>query len=201
MKIHVRGFGKIESADIDMSNLVIFVGENNSGKTYLMQLIYGLFSFFNTNKFSSFLESYKFISDNDNDFIITSDNTDFYQNLQNELNSFINKHKNEIIQNTFHTKALTIDTLSVEFSPLLDNYSIVYTKASDSQLHELYEIHKNNEVLSQIGYYTESSTDSVEYARNIKRLRKKEFISYLLTDLFGIKFSAKRKRKDDTPLI
>ena len=45
MIIHVRGFGKIESADIDMSNLVIFVGENNSGKTYLMQLIYGLFSF------------------------------------------------------------------------------------------------------------------------------------------------------------
>ena len=42
MIIHIKNFGKIDSADIDLSSLVIFVGENNSGKTYVMQLIYGL---------------------------------------------------------------------------------------------------------------------------------------------------------------
>ena len=38
----VKDFGKIRSADIALNNLVIFVGNNNSGKTMLMQLIYGI---------------------------------------------------------------------------------------------------------------------------------------------------------------
>ena len=50
MIIHIRNFGKIESADIDLGNLTIFVGENNSGKTYIMQLIYGLINFFSTKE-------------------------------------------------------------------------------------------------------------------------------------------------------
>ena len=39
--IHITNFGKIEKADIELGKFIVFVGENNSGKTYLMQLIYG----------------------------------------------------------------------------------------------------------------------------------------------------------------
>ena len=59
MIIHIRNFGKIESADIDLGNLTIFVGENNSGKTYIMQLIYGLINFFSTKEFNDFLGNFK----------------------------------------------------------------------------------------------------------------------------------------------
>lgn len=38
----VREFGKVESADILSDNLVLLVGNNNSGKTMVMQLIYGM---------------------------------------------------------------------------------------------------------------------------------------------------------------
>lgn len=38
----VRDFGKIEYAEVDMDSFSVFVGNNNSGKTYMMQLIYGL---------------------------------------------------------------------------------------------------------------------------------------------------------------
>ena len=38
--IHITNFGKIEKADIELGKFIVFVGENNSGKTYLMQLIY-----------------------------------------------------------------------------------------------------------------------------------------------------------------
>ena len=38
----VKNFGKIESADISLNNMVVFVGNNNSGKTMIMQLIYGI---------------------------------------------------------------------------------------------------------------------------------------------------------------
>ena len=60
MIVHVRNFGKIESADIDISGFSIFVGENNSGKTYLMQLIYGMIScFFYERDFQNYLSIFQ----------------------------------------------------------------------------------------------------------------------------------------------
>lgn len=38
----VENFGKVEYANISLNNLVVFVGNNNSGKTMIMQLIYGI---------------------------------------------------------------------------------------------------------------------------------------------------------------
>lgn len=41
-KLVVKNFGKIKKAEIELSDLVLFIGDNNSGKSYLMTLIYGL---------------------------------------------------------------------------------------------------------------------------------------------------------------
>lgn len=38
----IKNFGRIESADISLDHLVVFAGNNNSGKTMVMQLIYGI---------------------------------------------------------------------------------------------------------------------------------------------------------------
>ncbi|WP_022756299.1 AAA family ATPase [Butyrivibrio fibrisolvens] len=40
--IEVENFGKINSAKIECSGYTVFVGDNNSGKSYLMQLIYAI---------------------------------------------------------------------------------------------------------------------------------------------------------------
>ena len=40
--LHVEDFAGIEKADIEVSPLTLFVGDNNSGKSYLLSLIYGL---------------------------------------------------------------------------------------------------------------------------------------------------------------
>ena len=40
--LNVKKFGKIENARIELSDFTLFVGHNNSGKSMLMQLIYGL---------------------------------------------------------------------------------------------------------------------------------------------------------------
>ena len=40
--LYVENFGRIERADIDVSPLTLFVGDNNSGKSYLLALLYGL---------------------------------------------------------------------------------------------------------------------------------------------------------------
>ena len=48
MDIHidVQNFGPIEKAEIDLRPLTVFVGESNTGKTYLAALIYALHQYF-----------------------------------------------------------------------------------------------------------------------------------------------------------
>lgn len=38
--ISIKNFGKIKEARVNISNFTVFVGNNNSGKTQLMELIY-----------------------------------------------------------------------------------------------------------------------------------------------------------------
>lgn len=40
--LHVRDFGKIKEADIDLDSYTLFIGDNNSGKSYLLQLMQGI---------------------------------------------------------------------------------------------------------------------------------------------------------------
>ncbi|RKU27228.1 hypothetical protein C6499_12155 [Candidatus Poribacteria bacterium] len=44
--INVKNFGPIEKAEVDLRPLTIFVGESNTGKTYLAALIYALYQYF-----------------------------------------------------------------------------------------------------------------------------------------------------------
>lgn len=41
-KLHVENFAKIKSANIEIAPLICFVGDNNSGKSYLMSLLWGI---------------------------------------------------------------------------------------------------------------------------------------------------------------
>ena len=40
--LHVENLAKIEYADVEVSRLLCFVGNNNSGKSYLMSLLWGI---------------------------------------------------------------------------------------------------------------------------------------------------------------
>ncbi len=44
--INVKNFGPIEAAEVDLRPLTVFVGESNTGKTYLAALIYALHRYF-----------------------------------------------------------------------------------------------------------------------------------------------------------
>ncbi len=47
--LNVRNFGPIQSADIDIHPFMMFVGPNNSGKSYLSTLIWGVLTQGNNN--------------------------------------------------------------------------------------------------------------------------------------------------------
>lgn len=40
--LHVENFAKIKSVDVRITPLMCFVGDNNSGKSYLMSLLWGI---------------------------------------------------------------------------------------------------------------------------------------------------------------
>lgn len=44
-KLILKKFGKIKKAEIELSRFLLFIGDNNSGKSYLMTLIYGLIKY------------------------------------------------------------------------------------------------------------------------------------------------------------
>lgn len=52
--LKIEAFGKIESADIGLSRMMFLIGDNNSGKSYLLSLVYGLLGM----KYSDWLNYY-----------------------------------------------------------------------------------------------------------------------------------------------
>lgn len=75
-KLLVENFGKIKKAEIELSDLVLFIGDNNSGKSYLMTLIYG---------FANYSEEIVNILFQDKDFLFSLQE---YRDIEN----IINKH-------------------------------------------------------------------------------------------------------------
>lgn len=197
MIIHVRNFGKIESADIDLSDLVVFVGENNSGKTYLMQLIYGLFSFFYNIDSDEIDKVFFDLKDKKDQIIIKHDNLEFYRSFQAALNNCVEQNKNAIIERMFHTNSLTIDSLSVEFDPLPDELSL----SCDGEvkhgrsIFKQYSIHKNNELLHTFGF-GESMPQ-----KDINHITVLELMDILLSELTGLSIHEYNRRRDEKSFI
>lgn len=93
MEIRVKNFGKIKEANITLDDYTIFVGDNNSGKTYLMQLMYGLF-----------LE-FQHVEGVPNTLFKTLpfkiDSTNIAQ-VVGEINKWLNKEKKRIVKKIFN---------------------------------------------------------------------------------------------------
>lgn len=110
--INVKKFGKIKEARINISNFTVFVGNNNSGKTQLMQLIYAVI---------------KSISRMAPDIVLSkiSDIEGFRIGKKEieELNIWINRYLmrniEQIIEDTFNV-AIPIKEISVDFENYAD---------------------------------------------------------------------------------
>ena len=88
MKLKVENFGKIKSACVNLDGYTIFVGDNNSGKTYLMQLIYGVLDS---------LKRIHFLKDNSLLKISTTE-------LKKLINNWLREKKYDIVFYTFKKK-------------------------------------------------------------------------------------------------
>lgn len=126
--MHVENFSKIKSAEIEVSPLTLFVGENNSGKRYLMTLIYGLLNlnfYYDQYAFDEQSENYsrcvQFIDrilqgekQMDDSFRqIEMDNEDV-STFEGILNELLSMNKENFVKNLFN-KSIDIGHLSLKF--------------------------------------------------------------------------------------
>ncbi len=51
-KLSLSNFGPLQQADIDLRPLTVFIGQSNTGKSYLSILIYALHNYFSSHKLS-----------------------------------------------------------------------------------------------------------------------------------------------------
>lgn len=91
--LHVRDFGKIKEADIDLDSYTLFIGDNNSGKSYLLQLMQGI-------GFESMMNLTFSIPVSDGLIIDKS----MFDNLIENINKNLKERKEEICRNIFRNE-------------------------------------------------------------------------------------------------
>lgn len=104
--LHVENFAKIKSANIEIAPLMCFVGENNSGKSYLMSLVWGILTLGkdifpkNVSESKSYKLCESWLSENLNkDVELTDDIVQLYINWFNEM---LSTNKKSLLKKLFN---------------------------------------------------------------------------------------------------
>ncbi|KLI35709.1 hypothetical protein SZ48_01985 [Brachyspira hyodysenteriae] len=129
--LHVKNFAKIKEAKIELSPFTLFIGDNNSGKSYLMTLVYGLIRYTATiiniifknekdiekleeyKKAKSIIESYINNLDFNKEAELSSEEVEIFIELFNVL---LNKYSNEVINYIFNSdNEIKLENIKLEF--------------------------------------------------------------------------------------
>ena len=140
--IYVKNFAKIKEAEIELSPFTLFVGDNNSGKTYLSTLIYGLIKYTSKIIYDIFeytdeiknSEEYKKVINLINDIIDKNEEVDL--TLENKedfiklFNFLLNRYSNKLINYIFNSSDIIhLDYINLDFSCYLNKkFSIEINK-------------------------------------------------------------------------
>lgn len=119
----IEKFGKIESAKIETAPLTLFVGDNNSGKSYLLSLLWAIYSADETSVLFSGLPELEcsaytevcgdisnLLQDSEEEQTIEICSTEFLE----VLNAALEKNKDRFVAEIFNSGQVTIQKLSVE---------------------------------------------------------------------------------------
>lgn len=135
--LHVKGYGKIKEADINIRPLTLFVGDNNSGKSYLLSLIW---AFKNSEMLNVVYKGIENILDNKEclslknqikDVLTNNGNNDSLTKFQvsipsisfvSVLNSLLKQNKNILVRRIFNYDKATIEELSISLPKMSFNF-------------------------------------------------------------------------------
>lgn len=122
-RLKVENFGKITKADIEVSPFTLFVGDNNSGKSYLMSLIYGImqldfgFGEYKINKkakaYNEIIHFFESILSQEYQKKLNLQK-EMYDNFINILNDILKNNKKKLIESIFNVN-IELNKIEVEF--------------------------------------------------------------------------------------
>lgn len=116
--INVKNFGKIKSARVNIDNFTVFVGNNNSGKTQLMELIYAIIK--KSSEMSLEVEVSR-----DEKIDVVHIGHKVIEDLNEWLNKYLRDNINKIIEETFNSN-IPIEEVSMEFKNIDRTYDIYF---------------------------------------------------------------------------
>lgn len=128
----VKNFGKITHAEIAMRDLVLFVGNNNSGKTMLMQLIYGTMEYLYKNQ-TVHTEG---IEEIENSSYVFGDQ--WFSELEKKWNDVLKQNKEKIVEDIFK-KNIHIEELYIKIENIEGKYIAEYKKIDNSRTNKEYQ--------------------------------------------------------------
>lgn len=128
--LHVENFARIESADIEISPLMCFIGDNNSGKSYVMALLWGIIAnghMFYYDQRKSCVDSSEYakcqewlLSNIGKKVEIT---TNIAQNYIDWFNKILDASKTKLTQNIFNSE-MPIDKIEVRHFAMTKNVTV-----------------------------------------------------------------------------
>lgn len=194
--VHVTDFGKIEKADIEVAPFTLFVGDNNSGKSYMMTLIYGLlyldifFQKFEIDtssdifpKCCEILDRMLEFDENEENIYVLNEND--IANLQELLNQILSDNKEKFLRNLFN-REMEIGQLWIEF-PKDNHYEF--------EMENIDSFGDGEGSISLRGYEVKSQY-MLGYAMEKERLKEENTYQFLLSYImeYMIKKDFERKK-------
>lgn len=143
--LHIEGLGKIKNADIEVSPFNLYIGDNNSGKSYIMTVIYGLLNirfYYKRCKINSTTKEYKncydFIKNccklkRPNRISFTREATEAFNIV---LNQILEDNKQEFVR-TFFNKDIDIGKISVKI-PYKESFVVSIASYDDEKFDKVF---------------------------------------------------------------
>lgn len=119
LRLKIKNFGKVRSADILLSNMVLFVGNNNSGKTMVMQLIYGM-----RKELSDFpvTDSGTKRSESNGKYLVLCAQ-DWFREVELQINEYLAENKSLIVERIFGSPIL-IEEIKIALEDTKSEYFV-----------------------------------------------------------------------------
>ena len=191
--LHVENFARIESADIEISPLMCFIGDNNSGKSYIMALLWGIIAnghMFYYDKNKSCVDSPEYVtcrewllSNFGKKVEITPDTAQKYIDWFNEI---LDANKTRLTRNIFNSE-IAIGKIEIRHFSVTQKVTVTL-----------------NDKTIQKGYgYTPINSTEFEldiYRDNPEALFVSNFLTVWHLLMFGLTRIAKSLEYEETPI-
>lgn len=144
IKIEIEHLAKVESATIYLDDFLLFVGDNNSGKTLLMELIYGIVNLI--GKWEADCSRAR-ITERENVRYIRFDE-EWYKTVENEINSYLQSNKEKFVLKNF-SSLIPLESVNIRFEDVEDLFYIA-TISSKASLEKQYPNGERENVFEEI---------------------------------------------------